>query len=243
LAHCSSTDSLQGGTEEYYYNDLANNLRTGHMDLTFQPTYLAMPYRDFRHPVAPAVHGATGRNVFNMIGEEESDEGGNRSWHNTLRLERGFETSPDHDQVQTLSSSPGYDSLRSGLGDAFGFPGANKRIRFVSAVSYPGDAVASAPVSAAEASRPVSTPGFNIEEDIGVMEDAGPLLGSNSSFQQSVGGSGVGSTGLHEPAPPQFSVPKPGLKSVKRSGQRGKGVMGAVLATDGSVTHEPSRML
>lgn len=232
------------GTEEYYYNDLANNLRTGHMDLTFQPTYLAMPYRAPRAgPAGPAVHGRAGRNVFNMIGEEAIDEGGKRSWNNTLRLERGFEAPSDRGQVQNLSSSAGYDSLRPGLGDAFGYSGANKRVRFVSAVIPSEDSVASAPVAAAEPARPVSVPGFSIDEDIGVMEDAGPLLGSSSLSEPNVGGSGVDSTGLRGSPLPQFSVPKPGLKSVKRSGQRGKGVMGAVLATDGSVTHEPSRML
>jgi hypothetical protein len=47
--------------------------------------------------------------------------------------------------------------------------------------------------------------------------------------------------------PPQsqgtFSVPKPGIKNVKRPPIRGKGVISAVLGADGSVTHEQSRML
>ena len=36
--------SRRYGLETYYYNDMANNLRTGHMDVTFQPTFYASPY-------------------------------------------------------------------------------------------------------------------------------------------------------------------------------------------------------
>ena len=69
------------------------------------------------------------------------------------------------------------------------------------------------------------------------MEDAGPLMGSSASQPS------VESLEVLSAAPPQFSVPKPGLKSAKRAPARGKGVVGTVLAADGSVTHEPSRML
>jgi hypothetical protein len=31
------------GTEEYWHNDLANNLRTNHLDITFQPMFQALP--------------------------------------------------------------------------------------------------------------------------------------------------------------------------------------------------------
>ena len=50
----------------------------------------------------------------------------------------------------------------------------------------------------------------------------------------------IGTFETYEPKP--FAAPKPGLKS-KRSSGRGRGVMGAVLAADESVTHEQSRML
>ena len=40
-----------------------------------------------------------------------------------------------------------------------------------------------------------------------------------------------------------FSVAKPGIKSAKKSTNKSKGLLGAVLGTDGSVTHEQSRML
>ena len=40
-----------------------------------------------------------------------------------------------------------------------------------------------------------------------------------------------------------FQAPKPGLKANKRSQARGKGVMGAVLAANGTLKHEPSQIL
>ena len=48
--------------------------------------------------------------------------------------------------------------------------------------------------------------------------------------------------GFFEESRPAFSVPKPGLKAAPRRG-KGKGVLSAVLASDGSVTQEQSRML
>ena len=238
------------GTEEYYYNDLANNLRTGHMDVTFQPTYLAIPFRDPNVPGnAPAVHGHAGRNVFNFIGDEvPSDLQGapKRSWHTALRLERGFDGGA---QPAIPPSSQGglgqsYDSLYPRQDDENSK--WNKRVRFVRVVEHSDNAEqrgepramhpASAPVQST--GRLPSVPQFNFDEDIGVMEDAGPLMAPLPPSAP------VGDTlDLRANAPTQFSVPKPGIKGAKRAPARGKGVLGAVLATDGSVTHEPSRML
>jgi hypothetical protein len=61
-----------------------------------------------------------------------------------------------------------------------------------------------------------------LTEDIGVLEDAGPLLSFSSS------------TPIH--------VAKPGLKQKRPSG-RGKGVPSSVLAADGSVTQQQASML
>ena len=33
------------GNEDYYFNDMANNLGTGHLDVTFQPSFYAVPFR------------------------------------------------------------------------------------------------------------------------------------------------------------------------------------------------------
>jgi len=93
------------GTEEYYYNDLANNLRTGHLDLTFQPTFYAIPYRDFAHQNDPVMHNAGPPgpggvpnlpNVRNLLGGEFEDE-----WKSTLSLEKlGKQSSQMLDQTQ-----------------------------------------------------------------------------------------------------------------------------------------------
>jgi hypothetical protein len=249
------------GTEEYYYNDLANNLRTGHMDLTFQPTFLALPFRDVAAQGAPAIFGAAGRNVFNVIGEEFLGESSKRQWHNSLRLERGFEANTESSVGSAVGG--GYDSLRAARGGEDGDrQAATKRIRFMGLAepvvqANSAEGVSSTSVLAQPSSKPASQPSFSFDEDIGTMEDAGPLLGraasvsgqgAASSFAtESSAGSGgpaVESSGERAAAPtPQFSVPKPGLKSAKRPPARGKGVVGAVLAPDGSVTHEPSRML
>ena len=191
------------GTEEYYYNDLANNLRTGHMDLTFQPTFLAVPFRDVGAPIGQAVIGRVGRNVFNVLGDELHGEGGKRPWHNSLRLERGFEEASEE---------------------------GGKRIRFA-------ETEGPRPIASASVTGPAEAPLFSLSEDFGSMEDAGPLLGSQAAPVD------LAAEGLPLTHRPQFSVPKPGLKSARRPAARGKGVVGAVLAPDGSVTHEPSRML
>ena len=219
--HCK-----QYGTEEYYYNDLANNLRTGHMDLTFQPTFLAMPFRDIGAPIGQAVHGFAGRNVFNFIGREApgGGEGAKRSWNNALRLERGFDAAAE-------PTGSAYDDLRPHLGSD-GDDKWSRRVRFVKIaeqLDHP-----SAPLASL---RPPPAFRVSFEEDIGIMEDAGPLLASAPAP------SPMDTMDLRAAAPTQFSVPKPGLKSAQRAPVRGKGVMGAVLAADGSVTHEPSRML
>ena len=224
------------GTEEYYYNDLANNLRTGHMDLTFQPTFQAIPYRDPAAPLGAAVHGRAGRNVFNFIGREAPNEGSKRSWNNALRLERGFDGNADSGSAAVDAGGAmgsGYDELRSMSHQGDDTGKWSKKVRFMKIIEHTGSMMPPVALSAPAPKPPV--PRFSFDEDIGVMEDAGPLLASSSRDANTVD--------LQATAPQQFSVPKPGLKSAKRAPLRGKGVMGAVLAPDGSVTHEPSRML
>jgi len=229
------------GTEEYYYNDMANNLRTGHMDLTFQPTFLALPYRDPAVPGGPAVHGhgvGAPRNVFNFIGREAPSEGTKRGWQNALRLERGFDDGGG-DVPAGQGVGQGYDPLRPREGGEEGR--WTRRVRFVKVIEHRSDlndamaapSQAVAPPLAQRSDPPVLV----LDEDIGIMEDAGPLLGS-AAPQPS-----ADTIDLQQTALSRFSVPKPGLKSTKRPLARGKGVVGAVLAADGSVTHEPSRML
>ena len=84
----SQIKSQEFGHSEYYYNDLANNLRGAHMDVTFQPTFYAIPYRDLAQQNAPAVTTGPGRNVHNVLGAPK------RGWESMLRLEQGFEAPP-----------------------------------------------------------------------------------------------------------------------------------------------------
>jgi hypothetical protein len=253
------------GTEEYYYNDLANNLRTGHMDVTFQPTFQSVPYRDFAAPVAPAVFGRRGRNVFNVLGDEAPPDSGKRSWNHTLRLEKGFgmssESAMDMSQSADSRHVSTYDTLRDSSLVSDNSMGHSKRVRFsgdrvsVNVDASESQSVINAPVPTLDRSRSTvssvvvpEVPRFSFEEeDIGVLEDAGPLMVASSSAavvstESAAVAATTGGGAVAAPAS-QFSVPKPGLKASKRPSARGKGVIGAVLAPDGTVTHEQSRML
>jgi hypothetical protein len=184
------------GEEDFYNNDLANNLRTGHLDVTFQPVFYAMPYRDFNAQGGIAVHHALPPvpapvpppNVFNMLGEQV----GKRQ----LRIEQDFFQPPE------LPKRGRYvNSARMVLG--------------VEPTSMETE-VHEAPMPLQIISESGQGSSIGLTEDIGVFD---------------------------EPAGRAFQAPKPGLKANKRAPARGKGVMGAVLAADGSVTHEPSRIL
>jgi hypothetical protein len=82
--------SRKYGLEAYYYNDLANNLRTGHMDVTFQPVFYAVPFRSIHDqnalPVGVREPGAP-QNVFNRLGSVVGDK---RNRQEMLRLDQGF---------------------------------------------------------------------------------------------------------------------------------------------------------
>ena len=248
------------GTEEYYYNDLANNLRTGHMDVTFQPSFQGVPYRDFAAPIAPAVYGRQGRNVFNVLGDEALQDGGKRSWNHALRLEKGFEMCARNGMGGLQNVASEYDFGCNFAADSGVSENISKRVRFernpppLMEEARPYDktlSTMSSTTSSTTSSAVVpEVPRFSFEEDIGVMEDAGPLLVASAAAAAaavSVETAATETTTINEKEavalPPQFSVPKPGLKAAKRPPARGKGVIGAVLAPDGSVTHEPSRML
>ena len=106
-----------------------------------------------------------------------------------------------------------------------------KRPRALMSVSSSLEFVAQGPAQPTESEMPLERPAVTWAEPVewpaltplpaGLTED-------------------IGTFETYEPKP--FAAPKPGLKS-KRSSGRGRGVMGAVLAADGSVTHEQSRML
>jgi hypothetical protein len=192
------------GEDEFYNNDLANNLRTGHMDVTFQPIFYSIPFRDHaaqggpavRHP-PPAAAPAPARNVFNLIGEQASKR--------PLRIEQSFTPQAEAHAVP-------------------------KRSKYAAGARMIVSSDAMHPVSSME------TMETEEHQSLQIISEAGP--GSVSGLTEDIG--------MFETQPvpsTSFQAPKPGLKSNKRAQARGKGVMGAVLAADGTVTHEPSRIL
>ena len=68
--------------------------------------------------------------------------------------------------------------------------------------------------------------GSGLSEDIGMFDDPGPLPSRSTAS-----------------APAPFTVPKPGLKSARKTASRGKGVPSSVLAADGTVTQQQASML
>ena len=225
--------SRQYGNEDFFNNDMANNLRTGHMDLTFQPTFYAIPNRDFTRqvgggltvatrgqgPIQPA--GALPQrvppNVLNFIGSSEEDDYRKREWQQTLSLEMGDSgrASGQVDQSKRLRSEE--NSLHQQREDDA------SRARL--------SAYLNTPLASSSSS---SSSEFDANGRIPVLMDS----------LREMGGS-IASGMISDPPSSQgtFSVPKPGIKNVKRPPIRGKGVISAVLGADGSVTHEQSRML
>jgi hypothetical protein len=238
--------SRQYGAEAYYYNDLANNLRTGHMDVTFQPVFHAMPYRDIHNQVGDAVRAparnaagvapAAAQNVFNFIGSNAGDKRNRQQA--ALRLEQGFDirVRSGTEPANYMGSEPDDFSRRVRSNgstirvnhqrdddydiDGQGYPGTHQ------AYQNQGQ-LRSANLSTIHETR---HSGSGLTEDIGLFDDPGPI-----SSSLSVPASG--------PAP--FNVAKPGLKSsaARKTATRGKGVPSSVLAADGSVTHQQASML
>ena len=84
-------------------------------------------------------------------------------------------------------------------------------------------------------------PDSPLTEDIGVFDDPGPVPGSISS-QSSLLSDTVAALPDSDQVP-TFTVNKPSLKSARKPGGKGKGVVSSVLGADGSIRLEQSRML
>ncbi len=225
--------SRKYGTEEFFNNDMANNLKTGHMDLTFQPTFYATPHRDFGtqngpgatvtipgHFMPPGMPPAifippARRNVFNFIGSREDDESRKREWRQTLSLEMNGGIQPETTSQKTL------DESKRAKNDEIG-----SMARLSAYLDTPLATVSSSSLSVERESNgglldSLREMGRPLESSVA----SGMILEDSSSTQN------------------MFHVPKPGIKNAKRPPIRGKGVISAVLGADGSVTHEQSRML
>lgn len=250
--------SRKYGLEAYYYNDLANNLRTGHMDVTFQPVFYAAPFRDFHDQNALAVRmpvqnaaGVPQQNVFNFIGSSAGDKrnrqqvqqlaqgyGSYESYGSQLsqdsrRLDVRFQTDDDSDDFpRRVRNNGSLIRVNQNGSHGLGYDASS----FVNSGSnrssnlntHSSNNNSSGLSSSLGLIRESSDSGLT--EDIGVFDDPGPVAPSMT----------VASAG---PAP--FNVAKPGLKSTvaRRSASRGKGVPSSVLAADGTVTQQQASLL
>jgi hypothetical protein len=249
--------SRKYGLEEYYFNDMANNLRTGHLDATFQPTFYTSPFRHFGAQGGPPVDvEQPGRNVFNHLGAEEAGP-----WRSALRLERDFEGKPAgkrpregrRDLVAVSMPSlagrapmvPIFQEGRLEAGAAS--PGmVSVSMQGMGSVSMPGVASQGA-VSASQGMVSVSMQGMSMQ---GL-----PLPGTAQQGMVSVAMPGASEAGLTEDigvfeealtrqeGSHLFSVAKPGLPKAAKRPQKARGIMGSILSADGSVSREQSRML
>lgn len=234
--------SRKYGLEEYYYNDMANNLRTGHMDATFQPTFYSAPYRAIELQDGPALDteqpAGQARNAFNLLGAE---------WQSSLRLERDFGKRPREDEEERPAArarlAPMVPVTRAASAQAgmvpvqrqAGVPGmipVQRQAEVAGMVPVQRQAGMIPVQRLAEMPPPTGMIQVNrqaehvqesgLTEDIGVLEEAGPLPPRPSLL---------------------FSVAKPGLPKPARRPQKSRGILGSVLSADGSVSHEQSRML
>jgi hypothetical protein len=160
--------SRRYGLEPYYYNDLANNLRTGHMDVTFQPVFYAVPYRDVNnqnanaitlpvHPRAPLP--VQNQNVFNFIGTSAGEK------RKALRLEQGF--------------GEQFESKNDSQNEEDDYPRRVRNNGSTIKVIHDDDFVA-AEVTPASLYTIHET---GLTEDIGFFDDPGPLPSSSLSSE------------------------------------------------------------
>jgi len=245
------------GVHDYFCNDMANNLRTAHIDVTFQPAFFAIPYRDHAHQNGAAVLSRVGpggvpRNVHNVIGESmERSANLKRGWNQMLSIEMAAPQlisldSGNNGGLGASGESSSITARLSGIGSrdrfskrhvAFMPPVLEEQAHARSHRDATGDSRADAALSTPMQGsfRDTETQGSTSREviDTGLLSTLRETASSTSQAME-----------IPTPeAPAAFTISKPGIKSTKRPSGRGKGVIGAVLGADGSVTHEQSRML
>ena len=108
------------GVEEYWHNDMANSLRTNHLDITLQPMFLVPPSRKTRvsvvHVVDDRIEASPGRG-------EDGDE--DLLWKPSLGLENIFGGDGELDgpsEVIVKEDERGSGVLGSWACDLLGFP-------------------------------------------------------------------------------------------------------------------------
>ena len=232
--------SRKYGLEAYYYNDLANNLRTGHMDVTFQPVFNAIPYREVTLQGAQAVlipGAAAAQNVFNFIGSSAGDKRGRQQ----TSLDNSMEQASDEgigciesiENSRRVRNNGSTVKVRHDLSaqEHAPFPSHLSNFQPNLAANMTSNMTSNMAANlATNSTRSLHTINESgLTEDIGLFDDPGPVHSSLSA-----------SSGL---AP--FNVAKPGLKTsaARKSATRGRGVPSSVLAADGSITQQQASML
>ena len=236
------------GYSEYYYNDMALNLRLGHIESTFQPDYCTLKYD--RDAIASSLKKASD-SVEEIL--KDNDESLHK-WTEGLR--RFKDALPDKSKsTETGASSllgtnkkrPSSTLHLQSLMDQSDTPEPTKKrhVDNLRSAVHPsilaelnGTSRASRPLpesvrsthSSADTTRSSVQPeavqeSSALMEDIGVFDEPGPVP-PRVHFEEQV---------------PTFTVPKPSLKAKKPA--KGKGVVSSVLGADGSIRQEQSRML
>ena len=214
------------GVEEFWHNDLANSLRTNHLDITLQPMFIRPPPRP-QNGNRPVLRGE-------VTGKDESDRGadlGSVLWRPSLGLERLFSfggpTVPARE----------YEEESSGLADwdaDLGLPSmGSKNQRESESYEKAAEATITSPRVDLGASAGFSTDVFIGELDF--TEDAGPV---GAPSVKSASGSGPPSATVISPIPMSKSMviaPPPAKRG--RGGSKSV-VGGSLLKADG--TSEPS---
>jgi hypothetical protein len=249
------------GYSEYYYNDMAQNLRLGHIESTFQPDFCKFTKDDQLIEISGGSMKKKLANVQSQIeydgneakkykniqlmlnaGKKLEDRRKRRAEadkHSTAGFGRGSLSTGTVSSVLQLPKAPQLSStLQSHPEQEQAYP--NKR-RHLDSLRSPVD-----PSLLARLSQPAApSPSLPLPEssqaepsafskDIGVFDDPGPVP-SRVRFEEEQAPSSV------EVPVPSFTVPKPSLKSKKPA--KGKGVVSSVLGADGSIRQEQSRML
>jgi hypothetical protein len=233
------------GTDEYWHNDMANTLRTNHLDITLQPMYTRAPF------IVQAIGAAqiVGR-LGNRLGETLSSPQESKQWSAELGLEKMFSAAdrrwesrqewPRANKVaRTLGRSSAADPLPTSQGEdssSIPVPGLNDQ-----------------PVVAPAVDRQHEEPEW-MRADSGVQPPPPPLAPAGMTLLTGAGGEPEWLGSLEytdDPAPAAVASP-PGKKSAPATAaaatmssgatkavRRGRAMVGgSLLKADG--TSEPS---
>ena len=232
----TQVQSKRYGADEYYYNDMALNLRLGHIDSTFQPVYCAYDidkesctnvqalWRGIleaeRRKWEKTSEGIDAiRNTNSGMGGIAADAG-KRGGRSLVVLESVYEEAPQPEPPRKRQAVARFSVHPSLLAALRGEERAVKHsisvplpeVRSVDAGSVEAGPVEAGPVEALQSQAPA--------EDSGVFEPA---------------------RALHAEEVPAFTVAKPALKA-KKPAKKGV-ITSSLLGVDGGVSQEQSRML